>query len=129
MRLPESVAHSFQILTTQIQFAIVYLQTHPLVHYMIITTILVVALLLVISLRKRNTTAETLEDTNTIAPRATTKDINAIAGEDIIATQLDLAKAYIEMNQKKLANRILQQALKQGSAIQQQEARQLLASI
>lgn len=57
---------------------------------------------------------------------ATDNDLMSIAGEDVIATQLDLAKAYIEMNQKSLAKPILDRILKSGNPQQQQEARQLI---
>src|SRR5438445_12840789 len=41
--------------------------------------------------------------------------VSAIAGDDVITTQLDLARAYIEMDQKKLAKEILAQVIKQGN--------------
>jgi FimV-like protein len=106
-----------------IKIAGIYLQTHPVVHYMIITAILIVTLLLVVSMRKKN------EAATNAGPEVSHNDIQAIAGDDVIATQLDLAKAYIEMNQKQTAHTILKQALKQGNASQQQEAKQLLEKI
>ncbi|OGT53290.1 MAG: hypothetical protein A3E84_01595 [Gammaproteobacteria bacterium RIFCSPHIGHO2_12_FULL_42_13] len=54
------------------------------------------------------------------------KDINAIAGEDSIATQLDLARAYIEAGRKQLARKMLDHVVEQGTAMQQQEAEHLL---
>ena len=56
----------------------------------------------------------------------TSSDISAIAGEDTIATQLDLARAYIETGKTQLAKKILSHALQKGSAIQRQEAQALL---
>lgn len=53
----------------------------------------------------------------------------AIAGEDLIATQLDLACAYIQVNKISLAKKILESILTQGNAEQQQEARRLLDTI
>lgn len=52
--------------------------------------------------------------------------LDAIAGEDLIATQLDLARAYIETANAGLAKAILKQVLKQGNKSQQEEARHLL---
>ncbi|HEX4326223.1 MAG TPA: FimV/HubP family polar landmark protein [Burkholderiales bacterium] len=48
---------------------------------------------------------------------------------DDAATQLDLAKAYHEMGDKDGAKELLGEVLKEGSAAQQAEAQQLLASI
>jgi FimV-like protein len=56
-------------------------------------------------------------------------DINAIAGDDVIATQLDLARAYIETGRKQLAKKILIYVLTQGTVNQQQEAQRLLGFI
>jgi len=56
-------------------------------------------------------------------------DIASIAGEDILSTQLDLAKAYIETGKTQLAKKILVSVKAQGSAVQQQEAQQLLSTI
>lgn len=54
------------------------------------------------------------------------KDIHAIAGNDVVATQLDLARAYIETGRKQLAKKILQFTLEQGTSLQQEEANRLL---
>lgn len=59
----------------------------------------------------------------------TSQDIKAIAGEDIMATQLDLAQAYIELDKKKLAKKILDHVVEHGNAFQQQEACALIAKI
>lgn len=53
-------------------------------------------------------------------------DVSAIAGEDLVGTKLDLARAYIETGKKKLAKHILLDVVTQGSATQQSEARTLL---
>jgi len=58
----------------------------------------------------------------------TSKDIRAIAGDDMMITQLDLARAYIELGKKKLAKQILDHVIKHGNPSQQQSARQLMAS-
>lgn len=54
-------------------------------------------------------------------------DLSAIAGDDVFATQLDLALAYIETGKKQSAKNILDAILKQGSAPQQAEAQRLLS--
>ena len=69
-----------------------------------------------------STTVATLPTSLTIS----SKDINAIAGEDKIATQLDLARAYIEVNRKQLARKMLDYVVEQGTPDQQQEAERLL---
>jgi len=57
------------------------------------------------------------------------QDIQAIAGDNVITTQLDLARAYIEMNQQDLARDLLNQIIKKGDILQQSEARQLVATL
>ncbi len=54
------------------------------------------------------------------------ENIDAIAGDDVITTQLDLARAYIEMDEKNLARDILKQVIQQGNSIQQHEAKLLM---
>lgn len=56
----------------------------------------------------------------------TSADIRAIAGEDELSTQLDLARAYIDVGKKQLAQKMLNHILQQGSIMQQQAARELM---
>jgi FimV-like protein len=56
-------------------------------------------------------------------------DYNAIAGDDVLATQLDLARAFIETGQAVSAKRILKSVVANGSTLQQQEAQRLLSSL
>lgn len=53
-------------------------------------------------------------------------DLTLIAGEDVITTQLDLARAYIETGKNQLAKTILEYVVAQGNAVQQNEAQQLM---
>lgn len=53
-------------------------------------------------------------------------DVSAIAGEDEFATQLDLARAYVEAGKNNLAKNILEGVLLAGNPDQQNEARSLL---
>ncbi len=57
---------------------------------------------------------------------ASQADIQAIAGDDEMTTQLDLARAYIEMGQKPMAQKILSHVAKKGNAAQKQAAKILL---
>lgn len=72
--------------------------------------------------KKAKANMSSLTMSNNIAPH----DFNAIAGEDLIATQLDLARAYIETEKKLLAKKILENVVNQGNDAQQNEARNLL---
>jgi FimV-like protein len=54
-------------------------------------------------------------------------DVTAISGDDVIATQLDLARAYLEVGQGNLAKGILESVAKKGTEIQKIEAQQLLS--
>src|SRR3990167_4505749 len=56
------------------------------------------------------------------------KDIETIAGDDIMVTQLDLARAYLETDRKNLAKSILNNVIMHGAALQKQEAKILLES-
>lgn len=56
-------------------------------------------------------------------------DINAIAGDDPVSTQLDLARAYIDSGKNQLAKIILESVAETGSNEHQEEAQRLLSSI
>lgn len=60
---------------------------------------------------------------------AMTQEMTAIAGDDVVATQLDLARAYLETGSGLLAKTILKAVLKQGSATQREEAKRLLGHV
>lgn len=57
------------------------------------------------------------------------KDIDAIAGDDVITTQLNLARAYMETGRTNLAKSILKSAILRGSEEQQIEANQLIQNL
>ena len=46
-----------------------------------------------------------------------------------VGTKLDLARAYIDMGDPEGARSILDEVLKEGSAVQKQEAERLVASL
>lgn len=52
-----------------------------------------------------------------------------IAGDDVVATQLDLARAYIETGKSADAKTLLKLVTSKGSAIQKKEAKLLMKSI
>lgn len=54
------------------------------------------------------------------------KDIETIAGDDIMLTQIDLARAYIETDRKNLARNILTNVIQNGIPELQREAHSLL---
>ena len=56
-------------------------------------------------------------------------DFDFLAGTDETATKLDLARAYIDMGDAEGARDILDEVISEGSDIQQQEARELLARL
>jgi FimV-like protein len=56
-------------------------------------------------------------------------DIEAIAGEDPMTTQLDLARAYLESGKSQLAKIILEVVAEKGSDTHQDEAQRLLSTI
>ncbi len=81
--------------------------------------------------RKKAAKAARAATQQSIAPKlvVTSSDISAIAGDDVMTTQLDLARAYIETGRHALAKKILDHVHARGSRTQQQEARELLKHI
>lgn len=59
----------------------------------------------------------------------TSRDIKAIAGDDEIVTQLDLARAYIEMGKTAMAQQLLRHVMQHGNKAQQEEAQQLVETL
>lgn len=56
-------------------------------------------------------------------------DEEFFAGEDAVGTKLDLAKAYLDMGDPEGARSMLEEVLVEGNALQQAEARKLVAEI
>jgi FimV-like protein len=77
---------------------------------------------------KKNDKAKSMEACHDLSHLAKA-DLSAIAGDDLITTQLDLARAYLEVGKKQSAKAILDMVLTQGSLEQQQEAKHLLTSV
>lgn len=59
----------------------------------------------------------------------TSQDIKAIAGDDVMTTQLDLARAYIEMDKKQLAKKILEHVIENGDMTHKREANALILTL
>jgi FimV-like protein len=59
----------------------------------------------------------------------TASDVSTISGEDPMATQLDLARAYIETGKQQFAKIILAAVIKEGNNTYQEEAKRLLSSM
>lgn len=79
-----------------------------------------------IKTRKRKAKMEHIVKPATTKLVVTSSDISAIAGDDVIATQLDLARAYVETGRYALAKKILDHVHEHGNPTQQQEADHLL---
>jgi FimV-like protein len=57
------------------------------------------------------------------------QEIKAFAGEDEYSTNLDLARAYIEIGRNELALKLLKEVINEGTNSQKQEAQKLLVDI
>lgn len=94
-------------------------------------TVFVLGLYLIFKTSSRDQSTETVGKQRSHkllpSPPGAHHDVAAIAGDDVVATQLDLARAYIEINQASLAQTILDSVIQQGNAEQQEEARHLLS--
>ena len=58
-----------------------------------------------------------------------TKDIASVAGNDVLTTQLNLARAYIETGRQALAINMLNNIILHGNSEQQSESKRLLSTI
>jgi FimV-like protein len=57
------------------------------------------------------------------------KDIENVTGNDVLETQLDLARAYIETGRTALARNMLRNVAANGAPAQKQAAEELLATV
>jgi FimV-like protein len=133
----ETISQAFEPVLEKLQPLSIYLSAHPKAHIaLILLTLILLFILLSISRKNKLAIRPVPKIAEIKFPAASTnlnktaeKDIQAIAGDDVFATQLDLAKAYIEMNQKLLAKNMLENVLQQGSVSQKNEARQLTQAL
>lgn len=56
-------------------------------------------------------------------------ELSAISGEDVQVTQLNLAKAYLEINNTDLAKSLLNSVLVHGNLVQRKEAEKILQQL
>ena len=82
-----------------------------------------------IFLRPKKRVSAIKEQTPSSPTIITSQDIKAIAGEDVLATQLDLARAYIELNKKKIAKQILSHVIQHGNENLKDAAQKLWVSL
>ena len=99
-----------------------YARTH---HSFLFEIALLFTLLFLLRISKHKQKNETVTNQHEM----NTTEMSEIAGENPIATQLDLARAYIEMDKKQLAKNILLKISKNGSTMQKQQARQLIETL
>lgn len=59
----------------------------------------------------------------------TSQDIKAISGEDVMGTQLDLARAYLEIKKNKMAKQILHHVVQHGNSEQKETAQNLMKQL
>ena len=59
----------------------------------------------------------------------THQDVASIAGDNITSTRLDLARAYVETDNRIMAKNILEEVITQGSSAEKKEALNLLNHI
>jgi FimV-like protein len=86
-------------------------------------------LLLLVILKLKAPKTKKVVEVKKVAPKVVHQHIDAIAGDDPMTTQLDLARAYIEMGEISLAKQILKDVSKDGNATQQREAQQLIMGL
>lgn len=99
----------------------------------LIAAVITLSLLLIIVRSKNRLQQIRIKENQISATKSsytiTSQDIKAIAGEDLMATQLDLARAYIEMDKKSLAKKILEHVIEHGETTQQTAARELIRNL
>ncbi len=113
----------YQMALEYIYPMLIYVNTHENI-FLGIASLLTIYLTISLFIPKKKLEVTTEPSSTTIV--ITSKDISAIAGEDVMATQLDLARAYIELDRKKLAKQILEHVIKNGDKVQQGQARQIM---
>ena len=107
-----------------------YFTTFGWVSAVIFFLLILVCIKLANPYQKRNKQKQIeIVETKKFEPVLPNHQIEAIAGNDLISTQLDLARAYIEMNKQILAKPILDEVVKQGNPTQRREAEILMLNL
>lgn len=117
--------HHLQNLLTNIESTNLYILTISAFVALTLTFLI----LAVFTTKNKNAKSKSNDMSHQLPITITSHDIKAIAGEDIIATQLDLARAYIEMDKKQLAKKILDHVTQYGDETQQRAARELAEAL
>lgn len=94
-------------------------------------------IIIIFRLFSSRTTASTVKSAQVSAPakpvlqavETNPNELSAIAGDDLVATQLDLARAYLEIDNHAAAAKLLEVVSNQGSQSQQEEAKRLITHI
>jgi FimV-like protein len=123
MHLQSAVTQFLDMIIEKLNPLVTYLSENLTAYDALVASILVLLVVLLFLTRRK----KPLQTAVLTQPRQA--DIHAVAGDDVLSTQLDLAKAYIEMNQKKIASEMLNAILKKGSNRQKDEARHLISSL
>lgn len=94
----------------------IYLQSNPLSMYAAnVFTLMLLGFVIMDMIAKRKQAAV----------RNKRSEISAISGEDVMTTQLDLARAYIEMGKIDNAKAAINDVVKNGNSAQKREAKSL----
>jgi FimV-like protein len=99
-------------------------KTFSLNHMAMISTVIFAIIFLLLLMRIKNKLSP-----NKMAPDTAIEGLDAIAGDDALDTQLDLAQAYLASDRVDDAKALLGSILRQGTSVQQAEARRLLQSL
>jgi FimV-like protein len=97
----------------------------------IITFVAIFILTILLLNPKKQTRVNAIKTTHSVKKDSPilNQDIRAISGDDVFVTQLDLARAYIELGNIMLAKQILESVIHQGNDQQIQSAQELLLAI
>jgi FimV-like protein len=120
MLLPVTIQNALDLIIQPLVPLANYVSAHQEAQYGLLAFVALLAVLLLVVASQGHEPSP--------AAFASDTDINTIAGGDKVATQLDLARAYVEMDKKKMAKPILDSVLKNGNAQQKTIARRLLQS-
>lgn len=97
--------------------------------YLLVVSSFIALTLTFLILALLNVKKPKIENVSQSSSAISSHDIKAIAGEDVMTTQLDLARAYIEMDNKQLAKKILEEVLEHGDQFHKQEAHALISTL
>ena len=133
MNFFDHIQETLQMVAVNFSHNVVGLEEFFRMHYSPLYLLLsVLALMLLLGLlrvqRQQRVVAKAFKPTPA-AEFLTNKQVDVIAGENPIATKLDLARAYIEMGKKNLAKSILLNVQKQGTDLQKQQAKKLFETL